>query len=310
MIEAKNLRYEVLIIPGTKKEIRFQEVEEEFFRREAWLGQDPKVMERKYQRVINDFNLLGDVISMYNQGLNYTEIAKKVGRSRSGVKTYIVGEKMPMHVSLGRARGYQDERIKVILRPGQKHHLSYVCGAKFVVGSIQKEPSLKETRLGLQSRNGEFIKEFTAHLKKATGIELQKRISKSSIKVERGGRNLFQLLNKETNYFTRLPESFLLTPLERREFLKGLYDGIGQVQTSGPSKTKIIAINPEDAILREFIIKTLREQGFTPRERRNKDIVIPTSENERFAKVIGFRIKRKQNMISSIGKKRSSTRIP
>lgn len=296
-IVGTNLRYKVLTIPATGKIVRFQDVEEQFFRREAWLEQDPKVMERKYQRIIDDFNLFGDIISMYNGGLNYTEIARHVDRSRGIVSWYIEGKKMPMHISFGRARAYQDERIKVVIRSGQEHHLSYVFGAKFVVGSINKEPNLKGTRLVLQSRDGEFIKEFSTHFKKATGIKMKEHESQGSPKVDKGIRNFLQLLNKETNYFTKLPETFLSSTLERREFLKALYDGIGQVQTSGPAKTKVVGINPKAAVLRRFILKTLQEQGFTPKERRNRDIVIPTSENKRFSELIGFRIKRKQNKI-------------
>jgi len=301
-----------ITIPGTGKVVDLRKAREAMVRREAWLGVSEAEMAGKLRKQFDDFEMLGTAVDAWNRTKSFGDAARASGVSRKTAGYWVRGERLPRNVSFRRAEYYLEMRRPLKIRPGGKADFAYVLGTMAAHGSrIATGGETKEGIMWLGVRDKGFAKAFAAKLKASTAMKTTVRSRLNNGQryhvVEFGSRHLLQLFNELTDYGKRVPKfrdkgspvrrmlleskspvSFLDTREERRQFVKALFDGGGNVRTSGPSRTKVVVLYSLSSELMKFASFVLLENGFHPKARRDGTVALPSSETVEFMKRIGF----------------------
>lgn len=300
-------------IPYTGRIVTLAEAKKAMGARESWLGQPRSLLRKKILAQRKDFERLERAVEEYNQSGSFELAGRAADVSRNTAKTWVLGKKLPKHVSILWSQKMMEKRKPLAITQARATPFAYVLGA--MMGDVSRNYvglDSKQGRLNLSVQDEEFARHFSSMLHSATGIKT--KVANSARKgfiVDIGSRNIIQLFNELSMYGTRIPEefpdknspaklalkkqgsitSFLQTKEERVSFVQALYDSIGNVKLGGTSKTKVIMIRPRSEILGLFIAKVLKEQGLHPKLWKGGFVGLPSAENALFMQKIGFRKK-------------------
>ncbi len=299
-------------IPGTGKVVSLRDARKAMAAREAWLGQKPSALRGKINAQRRDFEKLEKAVNAYNETQSFELAGKSAGVSRNTAKTWVLGKKLPKHVSMLWSKKMVGRRKPLAITPERATPFAYVLGA--MMGDVSRNyVSLdsKQGRLNLCVRDKGFAEHFSRMLESATGIKTKVVQKGDDFIVDIGSKNIIQLFNELTLYGKRVPRefrnmnsaaklalqkrgsatAFLKSAGERIAFAQALYDSIGSVRISGPASTKIISIRHGSGEVNDFIVEVLKENGLAAKKRADGYVVIPSAQNWLFMQKIGFRKK-------------------
>jgi hypothetical protein len=298
-----------VVVPKTGEKVSLKDSRRALAKREAWVGQKRITLRKKIIAQRKDFDKLERVINIFNETGNLQKSADSASISIRTAREWINGRRLPKRVSIKWSEKELQKRKPLIITPEKATSFSYVLGA--LMGDVSRtfvQTDMKQGRLNLSVKDLVFAQEFSKKLEQFTGIKTKiRRFRRNLWMVDIGSRNIIQLFNELTLYGKRVPRefinpksltkqrleksgsltSFLTTKEQRTEFAKALYDSRGSIKMVG--KTKTIIIKPKNNEITQFVSSVLKENGLTPRIRKDGTIAIPTAQNNIFLQTIGFR---------------------
>ncbi|MEK6958708.1 MAG: hypothetical protein AABW59_01540 [archaeon] len=298
-------------IPKTGQIVSLRDARKAMGARESYLGQTQSALRKKLLAQRADFNKLERVVEAFNRTGKYASAGKAAGVSEKTAQHWVKGIKLPKRVSIKWSEKAIGKRKPLVITQKKAVSFAYVLGA--MMGNVSRDligRDQKQGRLSMAVKDLSFAQEFSRKLEESTGMKTKiKRTIRGQWLVDIGSRNIIQLFNELTMYGNKIPTTFgnknsatkaklesegsitqfLITPQERLEFLRALYDSHGSIRTSGPSKTRVIVIKPKNPQISKFIQESLKENKISSASRNDGTIAIPSTENRLFMNSIGFR---------------------
>jgi len=304
---------EEVVVPETGEVVRLADARERMLLLNSWLGVKPKPMRKKLVALTEGFRRFASAVDAYNETGSLSSAAREAGVDRKSAWKWVTGKALPRAISTKNYEKYMKARKRLSLRPGGKADFAYVLGTMMGNASVyQVAPESKDASIKMTVNDLGFASAFRRALLRSTGISARIRHftkeGRQYFAVELGSRSLLQLFNELTDYGNRIPSgfsypnspnrrflvgakgrvSFLSSKAERLQFIKALYDSRGYTLRRRDTNRSAVIVRPMNPVLADFIISTLRENGFTPKKRAHGLVALPTRETERFMRTIGF----------------------
>jgi intein-encoded DNA endonuclease-like protein len=252
----------------------------------------------------NEFEKVRAVVDLYNRGYSRREIAKELGVGICAVSSWLSGKHMPKNISFARAEFYKRLRKPIVVPKKRYADFAYILGAYFGNACPMRGRGSAARAIVVDVTDKEFAYEFMAKSKKVFGkkvLRWEVPSQRNRNKLYVGGyfaTDLMQLLNSKTNYGTAIPHEYLESQAAKLEFTRALYDSSGQIRYAGPANTMHVIIKLANPEVRDFISGVLKEFGIKHAIRKGgAKIAIGKFELPKFKSVIGFRAKRKQDVL-------------
>ena len=297
------------IVPRTGEVLSLRKMVKGMARTREGLGVPLGIQRAFVRRQAADFEKLQEVFSTYDRTGSIKETSTLLGISEKTAARYISGKALPRILSTARLKHFMKKRRPLNLSQKTLPSLAYVFGAMLAGDAVagRDYQQMKISKIYLEVKDFVFAREFQKHL---ANIGIKNKMTKRNgfYVMTPLSVSLLSLFNKLTSYGKKPPSinralkfvqsefpelnkigaDLLALPQGRKMLVRGLFDGIGWIGTTGKSQTINVKIHPKTKEISEIIIQVLQENGISPNQYSDGRLVIPSNQTRLFLERIGI----------------------